>query len=48
MRVALCLSGQPRNALYTFSYIYNNIIKPNNADVFMHLNFENDNRYIIK
>ena len=48
MRVALCLSGQPRNALYTFNYIYNNIIKPNNADVFMHLNFDNDNRYILK
>jgi hypothetical protein len=48
MKVAVCLSGQPRNALHTFPYIYNNIIKPNNADVFMHLNFDNDNRYILK
>jgi len=48
MKVALCLSGQPRNALHTFPHIYNNIIKPNNADVFMHLNFDNNNRYILK
>ena len=48
MKVALCLSGQPRNALSAFNEIYNNIIEPNNADVFMYLNFDNDNRYILK
>jgi hypothetical protein len=48
MKVALCLSGQPRNAVQMYPYIYNNIIKPNNADVFMHLNFDNDDRYILK
>ena len=48
MKIALCLSGQPRNALKTYSYIYKNIIEPNNADVFMHLNFDNSNRYMEK
>ena len=40
MKVALCISGQPRNALETFPYIYNNIIKPNDADVFFHMNYD--------
>ena len=48
MKIALCLSGQPRNALRTFPHIYKNIIAPNNADVFMHLNFDNNNRYMEK
>lgn len=36
MKVAVCLSGQPRFVEECFPSIYNNIIKPNNADVFMH------------
>jgi len=48
MRVAVCLSGQPRSVEDTFPYIYNNIIVPNNADVFVHLNFDPNNTYIEK
>lgn len=48
MKVALCLSGQPRCALKTFPYILENIIKPNNADVFIHMNWDNENLYIDK
>lgn len=48
MRVAVCLSGQPRSVKETFPYIYNNIIKPNNADVFIHTYFDKDNLYIEK
>jgi hypothetical protein len=36
MKVALCISGQPRNVQYTYPYIYENLIEPNNADVFIH------------
>lgn len=42
MKVAVCISGQPRGARDTFPYIYNNIILPNNADVFFHVNFDSD------
>jgi hypothetical protein len=48
MRVALCLSGQPRKALETYKYIKSNIIDPNDCDVFMFMNFDNENRYIEK
>ena len=48
MRVAVCLSGQPRGALKTFPYIYKNIIEPNNADVFIHMNYDENNRYMEK
>jgi hypothetical protein len=48
MKVAVCLSGQPRKALDTYPYIYNNIIAPNNADVFIHMNYDKDNTYIEK
>lgn len=41
MRVALCLSGQPRKALETYPNIYEYLIKPNKADVFIHMNYEN-------
>jgi len=47
-KVAVCISGQPRNALQTFPYIFNNIIKPNNADVFIHMHYDQDNLYIEK
>jgi len=36
MRVAVCLSGQPRFVEECYPSIYNNIIKPNDADVFIH------------
>jgi hypothetical protein len=48
MKVAVCLSGQPRKALETYPYIYNNIIAPNNADVFIHMNYDKDISYIEK
>jgi len=47
-KVAICLSGQPRMAKQTFNLILNNIIKPNNADVFIHLNYDENSRYIDK
>jgi hypothetical protein len=36
MKVALCLSGQPRFVLQAFPNIYNILIKPFNSDVFVH------------
>lgn len=48
MRVAVCISGQPRNALETFPYIYQHIIQPNNADVFFHTYFDPNNLYMEK
>jgi hypothetical protein len=48
MRVALCLSGQPRGGMKSCKLIRKNIIEPNNCDVFMHMNFDNENRYIEK
>lgn len=48
MRVAVCLSGQPRNALITYEYIFQNIIQPNNADVFIHMNYDENNLYMEK
>lgn len=47
-KVALCISGQPRKALETYPYIYEYIIKPNNADVFIHMHYDSNNRYIEK
>jgi hypothetical protein len=48
MRVALCISGQPRNALETFPFIYHHIIQPNNADVFFHTYFDPNNLSVEK
>jgi hypothetical protein len=48
MRVAVCLSGQPRKALDTYPNIYEYIIKPNNADVFIHMHYDASNSYIEK
>lgn len=48
MKVALCLSGQPRCYRDSFPYIYNHIIVPNNADVFFHTWFDKSNRYMEK
>ena len=36
MKVAVCISGQPRNVQSTYPLIYENLIEPNNADVFVH------------
>lgn len=36
MRTAFCLYGQPRNFSENWRYLYNNVIAPNNADVFFH------------
>jgi len=36
MNVALCISGQPRNVQVVYPHIYENLIEPNNADVFIH------------
>jgi hypothetical protein len=47
-KVALCISGQPRRALETFHYINENIIKPNNADVFIHMHYDSENLYMDK
>lgn len=47
-RVAVCLSGQPRAAKETFHLIMNNIILPNQADVFIHMNFDPNTLYMEK
>jgi hypothetical protein len=47
-KVALCISGQPRNALYSFPYIKQNIIEPNQADVFIHMHYDPENLYMEK
>lgn len=47
-RVAICISGQPRSGLKTFPHIYENIIRPNNADVFIHMHHDKTNLYIEK
>jgi hypothetical protein len=47
-KVALCISGQPRQALETYPFIYTNIIKPNNADVFIHMHYDENNLYMEK
>jgi len=43
MRVALCLYGQPRNFTQNWDFIQNNIISPNNADVFFHTWYDENN-----
>jgi hypothetical protein len=45
MKVALCLSGQLRTFEKTYELIYNNIIVPNNADVFIHSWITDENTY---
>jgi hypothetical protein len=47
-KVAVCISGQPRAAKETFNLIMNNIIRPNNADVFIHMNYDPDRLYMEK
>jgi hypothetical protein len=48
MKIALCISGQPRSALQSFPYIKKNIIEPNQADVFIHMHYDPENLYIEK
>lgn len=53
MKIALCLSGQPRSALRTAPIIKQNIIDYNRnkghiVDVFMHMNYDPNNQYIEK
>lgn len=48
MRVAVCISGQPRRALAAYPRILRNLIEPNNADVFIHMHFDQDNLYMEK
>jgi len=48
MKVALCISGQPRQALETYPYILKNIIEPNNADVFIHMHYDAENLFMEK
>jgi hypothetical protein len=47
-KVALCISGQPRNALKSFPFIKQNIIDPNQADVFIHMHYDPENLYMEK
>jgi hypothetical protein len=47
-RIALCISGQPRKALETYPFIQKYIIEPNNADVFIHMNYDSNMKYIEK
>ncbi len=48
MKIALCLSGQPRNYRDSFFYIYKHIIENNDVDVFFHTWFDKENRYMEK
>lgn len=48
VKVALCLSGQPRCYRETFPYIYKHIIEPNQADVFFHTWFDKSEPYMEK
>jgi len=42
MKIALCLSGQPRFLEKAFPYINNHLIVPNKPDVFFHTWFDKD------
>ena len=48
MKVAVCISGQPRMALEAFPNIKKFIIEPNKADVFIHMHFDKDALYMDK
>jgi hypothetical protein len=47
-KIAICISGQPRRAIETFPYIFENLIKLNNADVFIHMHYDPNNFYFEK
>ena len=42
MKTAVCISGQPRFFDVGQHFIYNNIIKPNDCDVFLHAWYDKD------
>lgn len=42
MKVAICISGQPRAIRSGYESIYRNLIAPNNADVFFHTWYDKD------
>jgi hypothetical protein len=46
MKIAVCISGQPRSAEEAYPLIYKNIILPNQADVFIHMNYSKNDSYI--
>lgn len=48
MKIAVCISGQPRKALETYNNIHKYIIEPNNADVFIHMHYDINNPYMEK
>jgi hypothetical protein len=48
MKVALCLYGQPRDAHVTFQRIKQNVIDPNDCDVFFHAWYDPNNASIDK
>lgn len=48
MKTAVCLYGQPRNLNNKISSILTNVIEPNNADVFFHAWFDENDRNIKK
>jgi hypothetical protein len=43
MRVAICISGQPRNLVQNWEHLHHSLIRPNNADVFIHTWVSPDN-----
>lgn len=46
MKIAVCISGQPRSAEEAYPLIYKNIIQPNQADVFIHMNYNKNDSHI--
>ena len=42
MKIALCLSGQPRYLDEGFYYLYENILKKYSVDVFIHTWWDNE------
>ena len=43
MKIALCLSGQPRVVEVGYNKLYNTILKDNDVDVFIHTWFDPEN-----
>jgi hypothetical protein len=48
MKTALCLYGQPRNINQKINQIIQNVVEPNNCDVFVHAWFDSSDRNIKK
>lgn len=45
MKTAVCIAGQPRFSEKGFEHLYENLIKPNNADVFFHCWYNGNQSY---